>query len=118
MVADLGLPIEVNGLPIVREASGLALSSRNNFLSNEGRVKALTLTQTINEVINKLKNESLTAALTYTQSLTSGDKAWDYLEILEAYELKIPTNTTKNFVVAGAYYVENTRLIDNQLYLD
>ncbi|MFN8371202.1 MAG: pantoate--beta-alanine ligase [Bacteriovoracaceae bacterium] len=115
MVNDLNLPINVFGLPIVREASGLALSSRNSFLSSEGKAAALTLAQLLHKVTALLKKGSFNEALQLAKITCENDKYWDYLEILEADTLNTPTLQTKKFVIAGAYYVEKTRLIDNQL---
>jgi len=117
MVKDLEIPVEIVGCSIIRDADGLALSSRNAYLSSEDRVKALTLSKVlkkINEDCNSNINESkklINNALT----LLHPDVKLEYLEIMDINTLKPLSIVTKNALVTIAAKVGNVRLIDNLL---
>lgn len=119
MVNDLNVPITIVQCPIVREESGLALSSRNKYLSEDGKKDALALSKILNNIkacymrgitdIEALK-ETAYAYLTEKHEL-------EYLEILDRNTLEEQENADKNSIVLIACRVENVRLIDN-LYLE
>ncbi|MCR5703024.1 MAG: pantoate--beta-alanine ligase [Eubacterium sp.] len=117
MVQDLNMDIQIVGCPIVREADGLAKSSRNTYLSAEERQAALILSQTI-ELAKKLVAEGETNAEVLvekmkanieTEPLAKIDyvKAVNGLTMQQQKEIKTPT------LVAMAVYIGSTRLIDN-----
>jgi pantoate--beta-alanine ligase len=118
MVTDLGLNIELVVMPISRDADGLARSSRNQYLSTDERVVALTLPKTL-ILIEKLLTESswVEAGVEVNKILetTLQDSRWNYLEILDASNLKEVNPQTSEVVIAGAFKVGMTRLIDNRL---
>lgn len=115
MVDDLGLSIRIVGVPTVRETDGLAMSSRNQYLSAEERKKSAKLYACLQWV-----GEQLTAGRRDYASLSQEGQARlvkagfnpQYLGI-RAADLAAPAETTKDFVVLTAAYLGTTRLIDN-----
>lgn len=115
LVRDLDMGVEIVGVPIVREADGLALSSRNRYLSAEERAKAAQIPQTLKALVdalgadeaqNRVKLEEERAAL------AGAGFALDYLELADASTCA-PTlniNGARLFIAAR---LGNTRLIDN-----
>jgi pantoate--beta-alanine ligase len=117
MVRDLNMPVEIAGCPIVREADGLAMSSRNAYLSAAERKSATVLHRTLQEVKQRFdQGEGDSAKL-----LSVGMKIFeqeagarlDYLEIVDPETLNSLPSVTKKALVAVAAYVGTTRLIDN-----
>jgi len=114
MVQDLRMPIELEALPIKRNNEGLALSSRNKFLSKEDAQNALFLSKTINEVTAMIKTNGLPAAYDLINKKLN-EREWDYLEILQQDNLSPPQHEQEKLIVLGALKVGSTRLIDNTL---
>lgn len=114
-VKDLNFPIEIVRCPIVREESGLALSSRNKYLSEEGKKDALVLSKILMNIkscydkgitdINALK-ETAFSFLTDKHDL-------EYLEFVDKENLEDKTKADNNTLVLIACRVEGVRLIDN-----
>lgn len=102
--------------PIVREKNGLALSSRNGYLSEIEKEDALYLSETLNKVATSwARNKNLDIQ---EFKKNKKDLVWDYLEILDANNLRLVTKETKSVLFAGAMFVHNkVRVIDN-LILD
>ncbi|ALM54168.1 pantoate--beta-alanine ligase [Halomonas huangheensis] len=114
MVQDLHLPIDILGVPTVREASGLALSSRNGYLSDEQRATAARLQGTLAELRTALEagadiDTQLHQGL---ESLRRAGFEPDYLE-LRALDLSNVTATTHDAILLAAARLGTTRLIDN-----
>ena len=120
MVRDLNMNVEVVGCPIIREADGLAKSSRNTYLSEEERKAGLVLSQAV-KLGQKLvaEGEKSAAAVTGAMSeLISAEPlakidyvsmvSWDSIEPVETIEAPV--------LVAMAVYIGKTRLIDNFIY--
>jgi len=118
MVRDLDLDLEVVGVPIVRDPDGLALSSRNVFLTPAQRASALTLPRALVRVEEAFvagerdarRLEGLALALLAAEP---GLRV-DYLEVRDAGALGAVTLLERPAVVAGAVFVGSTRLIDNR----
>lgn len=117
MARDLWLDVEVVGMPIVRDPDGLAMSSRNAYLSPAERQQALALPRTLN-----LLREAAAAGERDAQALAQrGRQALreapgvrlDYLEVVNAATLEPASTVGPQTRVLGAIYVGNTRLIDN-----
>jgi pantoate--beta-alanine ligase len=116
MVRDLNLPVEIVVCPIVREADGLALSSRNAYLSPQERKSALVLYRSLTELKNRFEQGERNAA----NLIEAGRKVLtqepavrlDYFEIVDPATLD-PMELTRPALVAVAAFVGNTRLIDN-----
>ena len=118
MVKDLNVPIEIIQCPIVREESGLALSSRNKYLSEEGKKDALVLSQILKN-IKACYQKGITdvSALKETAYSYLTDKHdIEYLEILDRNTLEEKQNADRESIALIACRVEGVRLIDN-IYL-
>ena len=119
MARDLDLGIEVVGLPIVREPDGLALSSRNAYLSADERLRALSLSRALLAARESFEQGERDAARLVdcaraTLHLTPGVRL-DYLELRDAETLaELHGRVTRPAVMAVAAFVGTTRLIDNQ----
>jgi pantoate--beta-alanine ligase len=117
MVRDLDLPLEIVGVPTVREPDGLAMSSRNAYLSAEQRKQAVTMSRVITDVARKVRageaRETVEAAA--AQALRDGGfEKVDYVAVRDAVTLKMPTAGTKEGLrVLAAAWLGKTRLIDN-----
>ena len=120
MVRDLNMNVEVVGCPIIREADGLAKSSRNTYLSEEERKAGLVLSQAV-KLGQKLvaEGEKSAAAVTGAMSeLISAEPLAkiDYVSMVSWDSIE-PVETIKGPVlVAMAVYIGKTRLIDNFIY--
>ena len=114
MTKDLALPVEVIGMPIIREDSGLALSSRNQYLNNEQKGPALTISESLNKVARIIsgKKENISAAAEEIKSLLK-DSKWNYLEIRDAETLSRDLTLSSKITILGVYQLGSTRLLDN-----
>lgn len=112
MVADLSLEIKIHIMPIIRNSEGLALSSRNQYLSESDRSEALHLPRTLKQIEMLIKNKMDYKAL--IESELTNNK-WDYLEVLNAENLEAAIESTQELVIIGVYKLGNTRLLDNIL---
>lgn len=115
MVKDLNIPIEIVTCPIIRDENGLALSSRNKYLSEEGRNDALSLSKILFNIkacykkgITDVKSLSETAL----PFLNNGQEL-EYLEFVDKDTLENKTTADENTLVVIAVKVNNVRLIDN-----
>lgn len=118
MVRDLNVPVEIIQCPIVREKSGLALSSRNKYLTEEGKKDALVLSKILNN-IKACFNKGITdvnALKETAYSYLSEKHDMEYLEILDKNTLEEQEKANANSIALIACRVENVRLIDN-IYL-
>ncbi|WP_026882708.1 pantoate--beta-alanine ligase [Clostridium akagii] len=120
MVRDLNFDIEIVGCPIIRETDGLAKSSRNTYLSENGRKAALILNKSLNLSKEALKNGERKSSIfkdIIKEKINSEVLAKiDYIEVVDSLTLKPVTNIKASILVAIAIYIENTRLIDNFTY--
>jgi len=117
MVRDLHLEIEILGMPIVREDDELALSSRNAYLSDEERERALSLSKSLKTIRSEFKKgkQDIQELVKLGKSILNDSSIndIDYLEIRDGNTLKIEQNAKKGDIVAVAAKVGNARLIDN-----
>jgi pantoate--beta-alanine ligase len=119
MVRDLNFEVELVGCAIVRDTDGLALSSRNKYLSAIERRQALVLHETLlqlERMIPEGERQSIALARKGMETLNAeaGIRV-DYLAIVDANTLLPVTSAETGTLVAVAAYVGNTRLIDNFL---
>ena len=115
MVKDLNIPVEIIPCPIVREESGLALSSRNKYLSDEDKKYALALSQILFN-IKACYNKGITdvKALTETAySYLNEHHSLEYLEFRDADDLEEKKIADDNTIVFIALKISDVRLIDN-----
>jgi pantoate--beta-alanine ligase len=121
MARDLDLDVEVVGMPIVREKDGLAMSSRNAYLGEDERLRALSLSRSLQVAYVAFEAGQRNAAklvdcARVNLHMTEGVRL-DYLELRDAETLEpIEGLVTRPAVMAIAAFVGNTRLIDNQLF--
>lgn len=118
MVKDLNVPVEIIQCPIVREESGLALSSRNKYLSEEGKKEALVLSKILNNIKTCFKKgiRDIAALKETAYGFLSDKHDLEYLEILDKNTLEEADKADKDSIALIACRVENVRLIDN-IYL-
>jgi len=112
MVEDLSINIAIHILPIIRNSEGLALSSRNQYLSESEKSFALHLSKTLKQIEMLIKNKKDYRELIREEL---NNNKWDYLEVLDSKNLEIPQEQTKELVIIGAYKIGSTRLLDNIL---
>ena len=117
MVRDLNMPLTINGCPIIREADGLAKSSRNTYLSAEERQAALCLSRSLNKgkaAIEAGETDAAKVRAIITAEIEAEPLARiDYVEIVDWNNLKPVETTDGDILTAIAVYIGKTRLIDN-----
>lgn len=119
MVRDLNMPIQIIGEPTVRAEDGLALSSRNGYLSPEQRAAAPALYRTLKtmaEAITKGQRDYPALIAEGQVQLVAAGFRPDYLEVRHAVTLRPAMIDDRDLVILAAAYMGTTRLIDN-LYL-
>lgn len=117
MVADLNLPIRVEVAPTIREPDGLAMSSRNEYLSPEARQRALSISRALAAAVTAFRSgkrdaAELKAGILRTLEAVGGVDV-EYVEVVSAGELEPLAEAGEDAVVALAARVGRTRLIDN-----
>lgn len=126
LVKQFNLPITIIAGETVREASGLAMSSRNGYLTTEQRQQASQLNSALQDIVSTIKNGNrdfvqLEQFDKLEQKVTSTLKTqgWlvDYISIRSALTLSPATSSDRHLVVLGAAKLGNTRLIDNVEFL-
>jgi pantoate--beta-alanine ligase len=115
MVTELGLNIEIVGCPIVREANGLAMSSRNTLLNEKEQLNALVISETLQFLQEKSKEGPVVNLLTKCKEKLNSKSDLEYLVIADVNSLETVEILEKNkeyraFVVS---HIGNVRLIDN-----
>jgi len=115
MVADLSMPIEIIGVDTIREASGLAMSSRNGYLSQAQKDKAAALKRTMDAMSGAIqRGESIPSVIKSGHSqLSEAGFRPDYLEVRSATDLSLASDKDTALVILAAAYMGDTRLIDN-----
>lgn len=116
MVADLLMPVEIVGAPTVRDTDGLAMSSRNQYLTPTERQTAPVIYQTLQAAAQRLQAGDTDFAGIERTGLTALEKAGlkpDYFSIRRAQDLAAPTADAQHLVVLTAARLGKARLIDN-----
>ncbi len=116
LVQQFNLPIEIIAGDTLREADGLAMSSRNGYLSPAERIQAITLyrqLQAIKEAMARGENDYVRLAIQAKKYLKMAGWTVDYIEIRDADTLQAAGPTTPHIVALGAAWLGHTRLIDN-----
>lgn len=116
MVEDLCIPVQVVAAPIARAEDGLALSSRNSYLTPEERQRAVALYQALCEARDAVRTgnrDYLAIETTAQQQLAQAGMRPDYFSIRQAKTLEPATTADTDLVLLGAVYLGKTRLIDN-----
>ncbi len=120
MVRDLHMSVEVLGMPTVREADGLAMSSRNTYLLPEQRKAALSLHRSLQKAKELLQKGERKAdrIIHEVRGILQSEPLVrvDYAQICDAYTLQDIDRIEGDVVIALAAYLGKTRLIDNLVY--
>lgn len=116
MVRDLNFPVRIITCPIVREEDGLAMSSRNKYLSPEERKNALSISQSLFDAEAAVRTGNIAVSevreMIDLRISQSGGKV-DYIEIVDAVNLEPKNEFTDSTLIAVAALFGKTRLIDN-----
>jgi pantoate--beta-alanine ligase len=117
MVADLSLPVEVVGCPIIREPDGLAMSSRNVYLSPDDRAAAVVLRRALDaggRVIEDGERDPAAVVRTMTDVVDAEPRArLDYVAVVDPDSLQTPARLGPETQLLIAAFLGETRLIDN-----
>lgn len=116
MTEDLNIPVQIVGAPTVREDDGLAMSSRNGYLTAEERIVAPALYRVLCDVANNLRQghrQFRQIERDAADMLDAAGLRTDYVSIRRMQDLAEPDPEQDGFVVLAAAYLGNARLIDN-----
>lgn len=120
MVRRLNMNLQIVGCPIVREADGLAMSSRNMLLSDEERERALIISRTLFDSLDYSKTHSLCETKTFVENAINGVEGFklEYYSIVDGNTLQPVNNWEDSDYVVGciALFCGKIRLIDNIKY--
>jgi pantoate--beta-alanine ligase len=121
MVKELNLEVKIEALPIIREADGLALSSRNKYLTREERKAALVLSKSLKEAKSMVaKGQRDSTAIIKEMKEIIGREPFakiDYVEIVDKDSLLPVARIEKETLAAVAVFIGKVRLIDNTILL-
>ena len=119
MIDDLNVPIQIEMLPIIRERDGLAMSSRNQYLSNEERKEALVLSEALAKAEEMIRAGERDANAIYAEMRAIIESApsakIDYMRVADPKSLQPLERVAGNAVVLLAVRIGATRLIDNKI---
>ena len=119
MVRDLNFPVEIIAAPLVRQNDGLALSSRNRYLSDTEKTNALVLSQSLYAARGAIESHGLEGIdliiEAMKEKITAAGGRVDYIEALDTANLEPPIGETREILLALAVFFGTTRLIDNQI---
>lgn len=117
MVCDLNLDVKIEALPIIREKSGLALSSRNEYLDKKQKKAALCLSRSLIRAREMVetgeKNVALVLKSIKTEIESEPLARIDYIEIVDSESLQPVNQINDKMLIAVAVFINNVRLIDN-----
>lgn len=116
LVKQFNLPIEIIAGDTVREASGLAMSSRNGYLSQEQKTHAATLNACLKQIVEKIQQgdtDFIGLEQSLAQDLNRNGWLVDYISVRSAHTLLPASKEDTALVVLAAAKIGNTRLIDN-----
>ncbi len=117
MVRDLNMPIEIVGCPTVREPDGLALSSRNAYLSQQERRQAASLSRALFEAVDRIKagQDDIAKIVQGIREtiLEAGEARIEYIDVVDAWTLEILSVVDRPARICLAVRIGPCRLIDN-----
>ena len=118
MTSDLRMPIDIVGAPTMREENGLAMSSRNQYLTAEERQRASVIFQTLNAMRDAVRASKLFADVESDANvaLEAAGLTPDYAVVRRPDDLRPPSTGDRNFVALIAARLGKARLIDNLLF--
>ncbi len=121
MVTDLNIPVKLIIAPIIRESDGLAMSSRNKYLSPEERQQAVILSESLNQAKKTVENGEHSATTIKNQIIDTIKTApladIEYVEIINNKNLNTVDSIQPGTFAAVAVHFGNTRLIDNVILM-
>lgn len=118
MVRDLSINTEIDLVPTLRETDGLAMSSRNGYLSRDERALAPLFSRTLKETAKRLAESGSDIETVIAEAkaiLTDSGFVLDYLEARHTYDLSKASSLNQETAIFGAAFLGTTRLIDNQI---
>ena len=118
MVRDLSINTEIEVVPTVRESDGLAMSSRNGYLSRDERALAPLFSRTLEEIAKRFAESGSDIGALIAEGkaiLTNAGFVVDYLEARHTYDLSEAGSLNQQTAIFGAAFLGTTRLIDNRL---
>ena len=118
MVRDLSINTEIEIVPTVREADGLAMSSRNGYLSHDERALAPRFSRTLQQTAKRVAEPGSDIKTVIAEAkaiLTEAGFVVDYLEARHTYDLSEASSLNQETAIFGAAFLGTTRLIDNRL---
>ena len=120
MANDLNMPVKMIGVPTIREKGGLAKSSRNKYLSDTQKKEALSLSQSLKIVGDKIKagikNINTLQKIVTDEILKNPSAKIDYISFSDSETLKpLTAYKPKKTLIALAIFIGTTRLIDNRV---
>ncbi len=118
MVRDLSINTEIDVVPTVRETDGLAMSSRNGYLSHDERALAPLFSRTLKETAQRVaeSGSDIEAVIAEAEAiLTDAGFVLDYLEARHTYDLSKASSLNQETAIFGAAFLGTTRLIDNRI---
>jgi len=115
MIRDFNMPIHLEEVPTTREASGLALSSRNRYLTPDAKVQASELNQVLQNTLRQVMAGTSPVAAEAKTTADLGERGWavDYIAVRDAVTFQAITPETTEVAVLGAARLHGVRLIDN-----
>jgi pantoate--beta-alanine ligase len=119
MVREFNIPVQLHRAETVREHDGLALSSRNRYLSNEERALAPIFPKNLHDIVRQLHEQPIADALKSASArLEAKGFKIDYLAVTDYQTLQPVWDVIRGqtYVLAGAVYLGKTRLIDNIIF--
>ena len=117
MVKNLSLDIDIKSGDIVRQKSGLAMSTRNQYLSTNEAITAANLYKILNELKQGyLNNQQLDLLINQAKKQLERHFKLDYIEVLDANTLRQITDNTHEIAILSAVFLGPVRLIDNIIF--
>ena len=116
MVEDLCIPVKITAGEIIREADGLAMSSRNGFITSDERPKVAVLNRSLNEIKQAIADGRRDFTVLVTEACTQIEAAGfrvDYISICNSRTLEMAAHDDREITILGAMYTQGARLIDN-----
>ena len=115
LINDFNMPIHLEAVPTTREASGLALSSRNRYLTPEAKTKASELNQGLQDTLRQVIAGTSPASAEAKTTAVLEEHGWDvdYIAVRDAVTFQAITPETTEVAVLGAARLDGVRLIDN-----
>ena len=115
LINDFNMPIRLEAVPTTREVSGLALSSRNRYLTPDAKVQASQLNQGLQDTLRQVIAGTSPASAEAKTTAVLEEHGWDvdYIAVRDAVTFQNITPETTDVAVLGAARLSGVRLIDN-----